>query len=319
VLKLRLPLPKFPIVRLPDETNDHFRARVELAIENVMGRYARGEHDVCIMSVPNEGRVNRVFKHAGVPYGPCSEPRSEASKEAAKKRRDNADAGPARKHAKVSGWKATTPKALVVAKGTSATSSKMARSKSTPSKAAPSKPIPVMIAAESKAGAPRKASVAMKAVVLKSAMSPMPKAGVLKIGAGLKWGGTALAQVPKGKQVRVGVAPPIASSPTRLTTVRPPASADSGEGRVAMCMMLGTLPMVSHSTPSSSNSSGSRSIMASPPLVPYMVIFAVLPDISEVSEVEPTPRDDAVEMGPHAEASAFCGGGDDIIDPWQVA
>jgi hypothetical protein len=159
----------------------------------------------------------------------------------------------------------------------------------------------------------------MKAVVLKSTACPMPKAGVLKIGAGLKRGGAVLAQAPKGKQVRLDVAPPIASALTRPMTVRPPASVDSGKGRVAMCMMLGTLPMMSHSVSSSSNSSGSRSIMSSPPLVPYMVISAVLPDISEVPEVEPTPRDDAIEMGPHAEASVGCSGGDDIVDPWQVA
>jgi hypothetical protein len=36
VSKLCLLLPKFPIVRLPDETNDHFCARVELAMENVI-------------------------------------------------------------------------------------------------------------------------------------------------------------------------------------------------------------------------------------------------------------------------------------------
>jgi hypothetical protein len=37
VLKLRLPLLEFPVVRLPDETNDHFHARVELPVKNVVG------------------------------------------------------------------------------------------------------------------------------------------------------------------------------------------------------------------------------------------------------------------------------------------
>jgi hypothetical protein len=56
VLKLCLALPEFPVARPPDETNDRFCVRVELAAKNVMRGYARGEHDVCIASVPNEGR-----------------------------------------------------------------------------------------------------------------------------------------------------------------------------------------------------------------------------------------------------------------------
>jgi hypothetical protein len=31
------------------------------------------------------GRVNRVFEHVGVPYGPCLKPGSEACEEATKK------------------------------------------------------------------------------------------------------------------------------------------------------------------------------------------------------------------------------------------
>jgi hypothetical protein len=53
-----------------------------------------------------------------------------------------------------------------------------------------------------KAGAPA------KAIVQKSAANPSgAKAGVLKIGAGLKRPSAVLAQAPKGKQVRVDVAP----------------------------------------------------------------------------------------------------------------
>jgi hypothetical protein len=69
-------------------------------------------------------------------------------------------------------------------------------------------------------------------------------------------------------------------------------------------MMLGTLPMMSRSASSSSDSSGSKSIMVLPPLVLNMVIYVVLPDISDVLEAEPTPRDDAVETGPRIETSA---------------
>jgi hypothetical protein len=67
--------------------NDHFRARVELAAENVVGSYIHREHDVCILALPNRDRLNRVFEQAGVPYCPHLEPSSEASKEAVKKRK----------------------------------------------------------------------------------------------------------------------------------------------------------------------------------------------------------------------------------------
>jgi hypothetical protein len=70
VSKLHLPLPEFPIAMLPNETNDHFCVRVELVAVNIMGSYARGEHDVCIALVSNEGSVNRVFEQAGMPFGP---------------------------------------------------------------------------------------------------------------------------------------------------------------------------------------------------------------------------------------------------------
>jgi hypothetical protein len=55
VSKITLPLPEFPIARLPEDSNDHFRARVELAAENVMGSYIHGEHDACILALPNRG------------------------------------------------------------------------------------------------------------------------------------------------------------------------------------------------------------------------------------------------------------------------
>jgi hypothetical protein len=43
--------------------------------------------------------------------------------------------------------------------------------------------------------------------------------------------------------------------------------------------------------------------MASPPLVPDIVISTVLTNISDVPKAEMTPRDDPVEMGPHAGTS----------------
>jgi hypothetical protein len=89
VSKTTLPLLEFPFAGFPEETDDRFRARVELAVENVVGSYAGGEHDSCIAAVPNEGRLNQVFEQADMPYGPRLEPGSEASKEAVKKRKND--------------------------------------------------------------------------------------------------------------------------------------------------------------------------------------------------------------------------------------
>jgi hypothetical protein len=103
VLKLTLPLLEFPVARLMGGTNDSFRVTVEVAAANVIGRYARGEHDTCIAVVPNNGRLNRVFEQDGVPYQPHLVPSSEASKEAVKKRESDDGARPAVKRAKVPG------------------------------------------------------------------------------------------------------------------------------------------------------------------------------------------------------------------------
>jgi hypothetical protein len=64
--KLAAPMPDFPVAALLEETNDAFQTIVELAVVNIIGRYARREHKACVELVPNEGRVNRVFEHTGV-------------------------------------------------------------------------------------------------------------------------------------------------------------------------------------------------------------------------------------------------------------
>jgi hypothetical protein len=165
VSKLCLPLPEFPIARLPDEMNGHFHVRVELVAENIMGTYACGEHDVCITSVLNGGRLNRMFEQAGVLYGPHSEPGSKASKEAERKRKDDVGTGSARKHAKVSSRKATALKASVMTKSTSVASSKAAPSKALSSKDASSRATPTKADAALKASAPLKVGAPVKVAV----------------------------------------------------------------------------------------------------------------------------------------------------------
>jgi hypothetical protein len=101
VSKITLSMLEFPVTKLQGESNDHFLVRVELGAENIVGSYIRGEHDACKL-LPNGSPFNRVFEQAGVVYGPRLEPGSEATKEAAKKRKNDARAGPTGKRAMVS-------------------------------------------------------------------------------------------------------------------------------------------------------------------------------------------------------------------------
>jgi hypothetical protein len=61
--KVTLPLPEFPLTKFRGESDDHFRVRVELDVENVVGTYSRPEHDACVLALLNGGRLNRVFKN----------------------------------------------------------------------------------------------------------------------------------------------------------------------------------------------------------------------------------------------------------------
>jgi hypothetical protein len=126
VSKITLPLLEFPIARFPEETNDHFRVRVELTAENVVGSYNHGEHDTCIFALSNRDQLNRVFEQAGVSYGPHLEPGSGANKDAAKKRKNDVSAGPVGNRVKVYSKKAAALKPYVAPKGMGATSSKTA-------------------------------------------------------------------------------------------------------------------------------------------------------------------------------------------------
>jgi hypothetical protein len=69
VSRVRLPLPMFCAVRTDDEDDVQFLARAALEAESVVGGYSRPEHDACVASLPNGGRLNRVFELVGVAYG----------------------------------------------------------------------------------------------------------------------------------------------------------------------------------------------------------------------------------------------------------
>jgi hypothetical protein len=166
--------------------NDGFRARVELVATNIVGRYARKEHKVCVETVLNGGWVNIVFEQTSVPYGPHLELGSEVCEVAAKKRKSDAGVRPSEKHVKVSGRKAMHAKASMALKGASAAPSKMVLAKATHE------------------------TQASKASTVPGSSVP-PRAGVLKISTGMKRLAAALSLMTKGKHARVDVRPPSAS------------------------------------------------------------------------------------------------------------
>jgi hypothetical protein len=90
VSRLKLPLPKFEVVRKDDEDDVQFLARVELDAEGVVGSYTRLEHDVCVTSLRDGGCPNRVFELAGVAYKSHPVPGTDAFTEASKKRKMDA-------------------------------------------------------------------------------------------------------------------------------------------------------------------------------------------------------------------------------------
>jgi hypothetical protein len=146
------------------------------------------------------------------PNGPRLEPGTEANKESAKKRKDDAGAGPADKHTKVSGWKVMAPRAFVLPSGSGAPSSKMALTKAI---LAPHTKYAPKASAPPRANAPPKVGAPTKTVVSKSVVAvAMSKAGVLRISTRMKRPSSDSMWAPKGKQARVDVPPPLASVAT---------------------------------------------------------------------------------------------------------
>jgi hypothetical protein len=100
VLKLKVPLWKFVAVHKDVEDDVQFLARVELDTEGIIGSYTRPEHEACVASLRNGGRLNMVFELADVAYGPRSDPGTEEFIEALKKRKMDAARKNLSKHAR---------------------------------------------------------------------------------------------------------------------------------------------------------------------------------------------------------------------------
>jgi hypothetical protein len=86
VLKLKVPLPRFPLHRKNDEDDTEFLARVEQEARVIVGSYTCTEHEACIAGLRNNGRLNHVLELV-VAYGPRQAP---VSVEVLKKRKVDA-------------------------------------------------------------------------------------------------------------------------------------------------------------------------------------------------------------------------------------
>jgi hypothetical protein len=298
VLKLAIPMPEFPVARRPEEMNDGFRVRVELAAVNVVGWYAYREHKVCVEAVPNEGRVNRVFEKAGIPYGPRLEPGFEACKEAMKKRKSDVGVGPSGKCTKVSGQKAVPAKMSVAPKGVSVVSLKTVLVKATHAKLVPKANVAPGTSVPSRTVAPS-ATAASKTPTTVAVTVTASRVVVLKISAGAKRPAVAPSLTVKGKQARVDARPPLASVVPHKVLLWPQVAVKVDDDRVAYCAMLDSVPSMESCSSSSSDSSGSASIMASPPPFPDLPISVELPHMIEVLEAEAVEQEVAVETVAH--------------------
>jgi hypothetical protein len=92
--------------------------------------------------------------------------------------------------------------------------------------------------------------------------------------------------VPKGKHVKVNVAPSPAPALVHRVVIRPGPSSGSNDGRLAACVMAEVPSVASALSSSSRGCVSSESIRDSPPPIPYVLVSSVLPDIAEMPDVE---------------------------------
>jgi hypothetical protein len=124
-------------------------------------------------------------------------------------------------------------------------------------------------------------------------------AGVLKISTRTKTLAAAPSPTAKGMQGRLNVWPPSASVAPRKVSVRPWAAAGTDDDRVAYCAILDSVPSVESCSTSLGETSGSESILASPPLVPDLRIAAELSPMTEAPEAEAADQEAPVETEAH--------------------
>jgi hypothetical protein len=71
VSKVMVPLPIFLMEPASTQSADHFLAKVETDVKQILGSYGPKEHDAFLdVKLPNGGRLNWMFEQMGVPYAP---------------------------------------------------------------------------------------------------------------------------------------------------------------------------------------------------------------------------------------------------------
>jgi hypothetical protein len=65
VSQLKIPLPNFPLHHKGEKDDVRFLARVEQEARNIVGGYTHVEHEACLTSIPNNGRLNHVLELTG--------------------------------------------------------------------------------------------------------------------------------------------------------------------------------------------------------------------------------------------------------------
>jgi hypothetical protein len=65
VLRLKIPLPNFPLRHDGEEDGAQFLARVQQEARNIVGGYTCAEHEACLASIPNNSHLNHVLKLMG--------------------------------------------------------------------------------------------------------------------------------------------------------------------------------------------------------------------------------------------------------------
>jgi hypothetical protein len=254
----------------------------------------------------------RVFERAGVAYGSCLEPSTEASTEDPKKRKADACIRPTGKQVKVAGKKkvaatpkgATMPKAAVAPKGAAAAMLKIAAA---PKVAARPKDVAAPKAATAAKVAAAKAAtlaapstiggaITSKAAIVGQKGAPgATKDGVLKIKVGVKRPASMeLSLVKTAKQPKVAKASSSVLASTQKVVAPSLPVLGSDDDRVEFCSMLGVASTMSSSSSSSSNSLASGSARAPQPnpdtTISSTVVIAgsKLPVIPEMPELDVT-------------------------------
>jgi hypothetical protein len=101
VLKIRMPLPLFPVQTASMENGPRVLEELEMEAGRILGSFGPKEYDALEMAkLPNGGRLNHVFEQMGLAYAPCPLPGTEAFQATREKRKSEVSKKPIAKKVK---------------------------------------------------------------------------------------------------------------------------------------------------------------------------------------------------------------------------